>query len=77
MYSCYNSYFFKKHCCYRNNYGIRLHDGDLEHCLIKEKNRCLYVLLPLKCSDIPGLALGNLKMLTHVCFRDAVQPADC
>ena len=27
----------KKDCSYRNNCGIRLHDGDLEHDLMKEK----------------------------------------
>ena len=26
----------KKDCNYRNNYGIRFHDGDLEHNLMKE-----------------------------------------
>ena len=29
------------------------------------------------CSGIPGLALGILKMLIDICFRDALQPADC
>ena len=38
MYSYYNSCFLKKDCSYRNNCGIRLHDGDLEHSLIEEKN---------------------------------------
>ena len=28
---------FRKDCSYRNNFGIRLHDGDLEHNLTKEK----------------------------------------
>ena len=27
----------KKDCSYRNNCGIQLHDGDLEHSLMKEK----------------------------------------
>ena len=27
----------KKDCSYRDNYGIRLHAGDLEHSLMKEK----------------------------------------
>ena len=27
----------KNDCSYRNNYGIRLHDGDLEHSLLKVK----------------------------------------
>ena len=78
MDSYYNSCFFKKDCPYRNNCSIRLHDSDLEHFLIKEKNIdvCMF-FLPFICSDIPGLALGILKMLIRVCFRDALQPADC
>ena len=28
------------------------------------------------CSGIPGLALGILKMLIRVCFRDTLQAAD-
>ena len=47
MYSYYNSCFFKKDCSYRNNCGIRLHDGDLEHSLMKEKKRSSYVFLPI------------------------------
>ena len=39
MCSYYNSCFFKKDQSYRNNSGIWLHDGDLEHGLIKEKNK--------------------------------------
>ena len=30
---------------------------------------------PFLCSDIPDLALGILKMLIHLCFRDLLQPA--
>ena len=37
MYSYYNSCFFKKDRSNRNSSGIRLHDGDLEHDLMKEK----------------------------------------
>ena len=33
--------------------------------------------VPFIWSGIPGLALGILKMLIHVCFRDTLQPADC
>ena len=78
MYSYYNSYFFKKDCCYRNNCGIRLHDGDLEHCLIKEKKIHVFIFFfPFICSAIAGLALGILKLLIRVCFRDALQPAVC
>ena len=32
---------------------------------------------PFICSDIPGLALGILKMLIRLCFRDALQLAGC
>ena len=32
-----------KDCSYRNNCGFRLHAGDLEHSLMKEKNRSSYV----------------------------------
>ena len=36
----------KKDCSYRNSCGIRLHAGDLEHSLMREKkNRPLYVFL--------------------------------
>ena len=37
----------KKDCSYRNNCGIRLHDGDLEHSSWKKKNRSSYVFLPI------------------------------
>ena len=63
MYSYYNSSFFKKDCSYRNNCSIQLHDGDLEHSLMEEKNRCSYVLIPILCSGILDLALEILKML--------------
>ena len=72
MHSYYNSCFLKEECCYRNNCSIRLHDGDLEHCLV-------YFLLPIYSdihSGIPGLDLEILKILILVCFRDALQPAD-
>ena len=56
-------FFLKKDCCYRNNSGsgIRLHDGDLEHCLIKEKNRCLYVLFPIYMFWHSRFSFRNLK----------------
>ena len=75
MYSCYNSCFFKKDCSYRNNSGIRLRDADLEHRLMKEKkiDICMF-FFPFLCTDIPGSALGILKTLIHVCFRDVLQP---
>ena len=74
MYSYYNSCFFKKECCCRDNCGIRLHDGDLEHCLVKDVYMFFFAFI---CSGIPGLALGILKMLIRVCFRDALQPGTC
>ena len=84
MYSYYNSCFFfkKKSICYRNGYrnncGIRLHDADLEHSLMKEKKIDVHMFFfPFLCSDIPDLALGILKMLICVCFRDVLQPAVC
>ena len=70
MCSYYDSCFFKKDCSYRNNSGIHFHDGDSEHSLMKEKNRSSYVILP---SGIPDLALGTLKMLFCVYFRDVLQ----
>ena len=76
MYSYYNSCFFEKDCCYRNNYGIRLHDANLEHSLMNEKIIDLHMFFfPFLCSGIPDLALGILKMLIRVCFRDVLQPA--
>ena len=76
MHSYYNSCFFKKDYSYRNNCGIRLYGADLEHSLMKEKkSRCSHVLLPIFMFDIPNLALGILKMLIRVCFRDVLQPA--
>ena len=62
MCSYYNSYFFKKDCSYWNNCGVRLHDSNLEHSLIKEKkNRCSYVLLPIFVFSYSRFSLRNLK----------------
>ena len=33
------------------------------------------LFFPFLCSGIPDLALGILKMLIRVCFRDVFQPA--
>ena len=33
------------------------------------------ILFSFLYSGIPGLALGILKMLIHICFRDVLQPA--
>ena len=53
-----------------------MHDGDLEHSLLKQKkNRCSYVFLPIFMFWHPDLALGILKMLICICFRDLLQPA--
>ena len=76
MYSYYNSCFFRKDCSYRKNCGIRLHDADLEHSLMKEKKIDVHMFIfPFLCSGIPDLALGILKMLICVCFRNVLQPA--
>ena len=74
MYCYYNSWFFKKDCSYRNNCGTWLHDADLEHSLMKKKDVHMF-FFPFLCSGIPDLALGILKMLLVVCFRDVLQPA--
>ena len=63
--------FEKLDCSYRNSCGIRLHDGDLKHILT------IYVYMfffPFFFSGVPDLALGTLKMLIRVCFRDVLQP---
>ena len=59
--------FFKNDCSYRNNCGTRLHDGDLEQSLTKEKQWIFICYSSLfLCSRIQDLALGILKMLIHV-----------
>ena len=64
----------KKDCSCRNNCGFRLHDGDLEHSLIKEKKKDIHMFLfPFLHSVIPDLDLRILKMLVRVCFRDVLQ----
>ena len=63
----------KKDCSYRNNCGIRLHAGDLEHSLMKEKKGLHMFFFSFLCSAIPDLDLGILKMLIRVCFRDVLQ----
>ena len=76
MCSYYSYCFFKKGCSYRNNCGIRLHEGDLEHIFMKEKKIDVHMFsFPFLCSGIPDLALGILKMLIRVCFRNVLQPA--
>ena len=65
----------KKDCSYRNNCGIQLHAGDLEHSLMKEKKIGLHMLFfSFLSSAIPDLDLGILKMLIRVCLRDVLQP---
>ena len=75
MCSYYNSSFFKKDRSYRNNSDIRLHDGDLEQCLMEEKKYVYMIFFSFLYSGIPDTALGILKMLIRVCFRDLLQPA--
>ena len=69
----------KKDCTHSNNCGIQLHDGDLEHILMKQKKRSSNVFLPTFMfffpTVIPDLDLGILKMLIRVSFRDVIQPA--
>ena len=48
----------KKDCSYRNNYGIRLNDGDLEHSLVKDLRMFFF---PFLGSNVPDLNLGILK----------------
>ena len=65
----------KKESSYKNNCGIWLHAGDLEHSLKKEEKIGLYMFFfSFLCSAIPDLDLGILKMLICVCFRDVLQP---
>ena len=53
-----------------------MHDGDLEHSLLKQKKIDVNMFFfPFSCSGIPDLALGILKMLICICFRDVLQPA--
>ena len=56
------------YCSYRNNCGIWLHDGDLEHSLMKEKKIDLHIFFfPFLCPAIPDIELGVLKIyLLHV-----------
>ena len=56
-----NSCFLKKDCSYRNNCGIRLHDGELKHNLMKEKKIDVHIFFfSFLCSGISDLALGIL-----------------
>ena len=77
MCSYYNKCSFEKDRSYRNNCGIRLHDGDLNIVSWKKKNRFSYVFFPFLCSAIPDLDLGILNMLIRECFRDVLQLAVC
>ena len=69
----------KKDCTHSNNCGIQLHDGDLEHILMKQKKRSSNVFLPTFMfffpTVIPDLDLGILKMIIRVSFGDVIQPA--
>ena len=76
MCSYYNSYLLKKDRSYRSNSDIRLHDGDLEPCLMEEKNIDVHMIFfSFLYSGISDTALGILKMLIRVCFRDLIQPS--
>ena len=56
-----------------------MHYAKLEHRLIKAKKKkkkdAHMFFFPFLCSGIPDLALGILKKLICVCFRDVLQPA--
>ena len=52
-----------------------MRDDELEQ-FHERKKIDVYMFFSLfLCSGIPNLALGILRMLIHVCFRDALQPA--
>ena len=51
-----------------------MHDGGLEHSLMKKKRFSCFSPHFL-CSAISDLDLGTLKMLIRVCFQDVLQPA--
>ena len=48
-----------------------MHDGDLEHCLMEEIDVHM-IFISFLYSSILDLALGILKMLIHVYFRDVL-----
>ena len=62
MCSYYIAAAIKKDCSYRNKCGIRLHDGDLEHSLMKEKIDLHLFFFPFLCSVIPDLDFGILTL---------------
>ena len=51
----------KKDCSYRSNSGIRFHDGDLEHSLMKKEIRSSYVFLPIFMFYHSRFRFRNLK----------------
>ena len=51
----------KKDCSYRNNCCIRLHAGDLEYSLMKEKKRSSYVFLLIFTFCYSRFRFRNLK----------------
>ena len=54
-----------------------MHDADLEDTVMKKKRKIdvHMFFFPFLCFGIPDLALGILKLLIRVCFRDVLQPA--
>ena len=53
-----------------------MHDADLEHCFMKEKKVDAHMFFfPFLWSGISDLALGILKMLIGVYFRNVLQSA--
>ena len=55
------SCFLKEDCNYRNNCGIELYDGDLQHSLMKKKNGCSYVFPPIFMLLHSRFSFGSLK----------------
>ena len=60
---------FWKRLQLRNNYGIQLHDADLEHSLTKErKNICLYIPLPFFLFLYSRFSFRNLFVMFSWCI---------
>ena len=62
----------KKDCTNRENCGIQLLDGDLEHSLMKEKNRFSYVFLPIFMFCHSRLRFRNLTYANSCMFLSCI-----
>ena len=58
----------KRDFIYKYNCGIRLHDGDLEHSLMNEKNRSSYVFLLIFMLCHSRFRFRNLKVANLYMF---------